>query len=220
MTVLITNPNYDPTTHYLFWYTKEVIQFAEQKGIKLLNLERPKLNKENFTKMVKKQQPTLFILNGHGDETTIYGDKLEGAEEAEALIKEDDNHRLLEGKIVYARSCYAAASLGKKIAKTSGCFVGYNIPFQFYINAELASRPLLDETARLFLEPSNYLAKALLKGKTAEQSAEKFNSATKKTILRLLSNQKEPGSMMFIKALWMNMQGQTIIGDSSLFFSN
>ena len=149
MKALITLPNYDDATSYLFCYTKEIIDFADQKGIFTIKLSRPRLTKENMEKSIAKQEPKLVLFNAHGDDKTIYGDKIMGEEEY--LVKEGENHYLLEGRIIYARACYAAASLGKACTKNSGCFIGYSTPFSFWIDEKWSANPLKDQTARLFL---------------------------------------------------------------------
>lgn len=217
MTVITTMPDYDPTTHYLFYYTKELVEYAEKKSIKVLDLKRPHLTRDNFSKIVSKQKPSLFLLNGHGDNCSIYGDKIGGA--PEFLVKEDVNHDILEGKLTYARACWAASSLGKKCTQNSGCFIGYNLPFQFWTDATHSANPSRDKTARLFLEPSNALAKSLLKGNSAKDAAELFCTLSKKNILNLLININEPGAMSCIRLLWGNMECQAVLGNANMQFS-
>ena len=217
MTILITDPNYDDTTGYLHYYTKEIIEFVKNKGFDLIHLERPRLKKEEVSKLISMKKPFLLLFNGHGDGKTIYGDKINKIEEP--LIKENSNHHLLENKLIYARSCYAALSLGKSAVKKGGCFIGYNAPFKFWIDITWCSNPSKDKLASLFLIPSNELMKSLIKGNPANKAAEKFCSISKKTILRLLAKEDEPGVLQAIKVLWSNMTGQVVLGDEHIRYS-
>ncbi len=220
MIFVTTMPDYDVTTHYLFSYTQQLIGFAESKGIKVFDLKRPKLTRGNLSKISSKQNPRFFLFNGHGDELTLYGDKIGNEEkEEEFLVREGVNHDLLEGKLTYARSCWAASSLGKKCTEKSGCFIGYNLPFQFWIDGTYTAAPSKDKVAQLFLEPSNALVRSLLKGNSAKDAAELFCSLSKKNILHLLTNINEPGAISSIRLLWMNMECQEVLGDENMNFS-
>src|SRR3989338_308462 len=100
MKTLITMPNYDDATSYLYCYAEELVKFAEEKNIAVTKLKRPRLRRKIFEESITKQNPQLLLFNAHGDETTIYGDKVEGEEEY--LIREKENHQLLTGRLTYA----------------------------------------------------------------------------------------------------------------------
>lgn len=214
MTILITNPDYDKTTSYTFTYARELIEFAKNNGINVTSFSKPKLTKDNITKFIKKMNPGLCIFNGHGDDLTIYGDKINDVEEP--LIEQGINGDLLSNRMTYARTCSAASSLGKECIKNGGCFIGYSIPFQFAIDRKWSANPSKDKIARIFLEPSNLLAIALLKGNTAKDAVEKSNLESKQNIIRLLHKKDEPGSLLYIKLLWSNMLGIEILGDENM----
>lgn len=216
MTILLTNPDYDETTGYLFYYNKELIKLAEEKGIKLINLKKPNLTKSNFEGQIIDKNPTLLLINGHGNEKIIYGDKIKGKEEP--IIEDGKNHGLLRDKLVYARSCWTAVSLGKRFLNERGCFIGYIVPFQFWVD-ERMSIPAKDKTAELFFRPSNLLAKSLINGNSAMESVRKFREETKNNIMDLLKNRNEPGAMSLIMILWSNMEGQRIFGDVNMCYS-
>ncbi len=42
--LLITRPKHDVTVRYLFYWSKEIIELANKKGIKVLNLEQGRAN--------------------------------------------------------------------------------------------------------------------------------------------------------------------------------
>ena len=107
-------PNYDDATAYLYAYSEEIIKFAEEKGISIIQLKRPRLCKENLQTSIIKQKPQLLLFNAHGDELTIYGDKISNT--TGYLIRKGENHNLLEGKITYARACSALLLRSEELA--------------------------------------------------------------------------------------------------------
>jgi len=213
-TLLVTRPNYDDATGYLFYYAKKVMDYA--KNTKILDLVRPRLTRNNFTNLIQKQDPSLIFFNAHGNERLIYGDKIEGKEEI--LVEEKKNHFLLTNRITYARACWAAASLGKACITKGGCFIGYKTPFSFWFDERWPTKPSNDNIASLFLEPSNLIVSSLLKGNSAGEAFDKSLTMSKKNILKLLKRREEPGVMASIMLLWNNIQGQDILGDRNLCF--
>lgn len=211
---LITLPNYDDATGYLFEYSKEIIRFAVSKGKKALQLSKPRLTRRNVESAISKQDVNLILFNGHGDTDTIYGDKINGKEEP--LIRAGINHKILGKKLVYARACNAASELGAAIAECRGCFIGYKMPFSFWTDERHSSTPLKDNIAGLFLLPSNALAMALIKGQTAREAYDKFIALSQGNMLKLLKTKDEPGALASAMVLWNNIQGQTICGDESM----
>lgn len=214
MKAIITLPNYDDATSYLYHYSKKIVKEAESIGIKIIQFSRPRLRRRNVEKSIKKLNPSLVLFNAHGNDFAIYGDRINNEEEA--IIIEKENHYLLEGRITYARACWAALSLGKACTKNGGCFIGYKTPFSFWINQNKSATPLRDENAKLFLEPSNQIALSLLKKKTAHEAVQRFNRLSKKNMLKLLQKKKEPGALAAAMVLWNNMEGQEILGDKEL----
>ncbi|MBU1198864.1 MAG: hypothetical protein KKF46_04910 [Nanoarchaeota archaeon] len=213
-TILVTRPDYDDATGYLFHYSKQIINSA--KNIKVLDLTRPRLTRKNFTNLIHKQNPLLIFFNAHGNENLIYGDKIGGKEEI--LVEENKNHSLLTNRITYARACWAAASLGKTCVAEGGCFIGYKTPFSFWFDERWSAKPSNDKIARIFLEPSNLIVSSLLKGNSAQEAFDKSITLSKKHIMKLLKIKEEPGMMASIMILWNNIKGQDIFGDRNLCF--
>ncbi len=216
-TLLVTRPEYDDATSYLFHYSREVMNLAKEKSIKVLDLRRPRLNRQIFSGLISEQDPHLVFFNAHGDEKRIYGDKIDDVEEI--LVEDDRNHTLLNKRMVYARACYAAASLGKACTGEGGCFIGYKTPFSFWIDERWSAKPLNDKTAKLFLEPSNLIVISLLKGNSTREAFDKSLAMSKKNILKLLRVKEEPGATASIMLLWNNIQGQDILGDEDIKFT-
>ncbi len=214
MKALITMPNYDDATAYLYCYAEELVTFAEERNISISQLQRPRLQRNILEESIRKQNPQLLLFNAHGDERTIYGDKMGKA--AEYLIREGENHELLQGRLTYARACSAAASLGRASTQKSGCFIGYNQPFSFWTDTSRTATPLKDKVAQLFLQPSNELAKGLLRGKSAREAADIFINLSRKNTLYLLSKQDEPGALASAMLLWNNMIAQEVLGNDQM----
>ena len=62
--LLITRPNYEITTRYLYVWNKKVIEEAERKGVNVLDLEKEKVVKKEFVGRMRKVNPALVFLNG------------------------------------------------------------------------------------------------------------------------------------------------------------
>ncbi|MFH1710704.1 MAG: hypothetical protein ABH840_00160 [Nanoarchaeota archaeon] len=211
--LLVTRPEHDDTTTYLSHYAKLVIKYAKEKGVFVTDFKPGTVKKEAISKFIKKQNPKLLFLNGHGNEDCIEGEK------EEIIIKENENDELLKNKITYARSCFVAVSLGKKCS-TFGkgtCFIGYEFPFQFWFDETRTANPIKDKIASLYLEPSNELVKYLIKGNFTKTAFDKSKELMVKNMNKILK-ENEPGALERFKSLWMNHEGQRIYGDKEIFF--
>lgn len=209
----MTRPEYDDTTKYLSCYAKLLIKEAEKNRIVVKDFKSGNVKRKKVAKFIKKQNPKLIFFNGHGNSNLIEGDK------GEVLIKENENDTLLIGKITYARACFATVSLGKKYtAFLDTCFIGYNIPFSFWIDETWCSNPIKDKTAALYLIPSNELISYLIKGNTVEEAVLKSKNAMIESMRNLLSQKKEPGVLQKFRVLWDNFKGQEVCGNDKLSF--
>lgn len=196
---LITRPEHDTTTHYLSKWSKETIKIAESQGAKVLDLQGERANAEEFKEKMEKFSPELVMLNGHGDVDLITGHK------NQPLIEAGINEDMLKSKIVYALSCKSAKVLGPKSVQAGALsYIGYEDDFIFVYEPELFSRPLLDETAGLFLEPSNIFIESLIKGNTVKESFGRSKIALKKNFNRAISTgDNDPTTARF---LWWNLR--------------
>ena len=152
----------------------------------------------------------MIVFNGHGTENSIKGYK------DEVIVATELNENLLKGRIVYARSCNAASSLGKSatIGTTNGCFIGYIVPFKFWANSLYAHSPLKDNLARIFLEPSNLIPIALIKGHTTKEASQSSKRQILKNIKKILRNKNNESSFI-AEDLWNNYVGQVLLGNAS-----
>jgi hypothetical protein len=137
--LLVTRPQYDDGTYYLYHYAGEVIDYAEKKDINVLDLARPRLTRKFFTDLISNKNPSVVFFNAHGGPNCIYGDKINNVEEI--LVGENTNHKLLNNRIVYARSCYTGTSLGVACVEDGGCFIGYTSAFVIYLDGVNYSDP-------------------------------------------------------------------------------
>lgn len=208
--ILITRLNHDLTTNYLFYWSELVIEEAKRKKLKVLDLKAKKANKSNFTSYIKKHRPGLIFFNGHGNKNSITG------QDEEVLVETNNNEAILSGAIVYARSCDAAENLGRRsIKKGTKAFVGYRRRYYLGYSAQKTTRPLRDEIARLFLEPSNLIPISLLKGNSAEKAYQKSQEAMQRNFLFMLSTRASDAQRDAAPYLWINKRYQSVFGNHS-----
>ena len=92
--LLVTRPNYEITTRYLYIWNKKVIKEALKRGINVLDLKKEKATKKEFTGRMTKVNPTLILLNGHGNNGCVTGHN------GDAIVQAGYNEGILEGKKV------------------------------------------------------------------------------------------------------------------------
>lgn len=196
MVLLITRPLYDPTTHYLHYWGKSVVDIARAKGIQVIDLESKRANRRAVEGVIKKKSPTLVLLNGHGNERVMAG------HEHEHLIIAGDNDHILQNTVVYALSCKTGHTLGP-ICVSSGAlaYIGYSENFNFWTNSSYTTRPLEDPRAKMFLEPSNAIATSLIKGHTAKEARDKGKEEFLRNIQKLIVT-NSPDQFMIPDLLW------------------
>jgi len=212
--LLVTRPKYDDGTEYLSAYAMEIIKEAKKREIIVKDFEGPQANKKEIEKYLKLKNPDILFLNGHGNEHEISGHR-------EEIIFSLENINLLKNKIVYARACFAACSLGQEAVKNnSGCFIGYIYPFSFWIDSKWSATPLKDKIASLYLIPSNEIILSLLNGKTAGESDKKSRKLMVDNMKKILAmeQKKEPGATLMLQILWDNYEGQVVLGNEEVIF--
>ncbi len=205
--ILMTAPRHDITTEYLSAFSISIEHSCNEKGIICKTLKGESANKEEFEKTLEKLNCDMVVLNGHGSEEAIAGHK------NEILVKVGKNENILKEKIVYARSCEAASILGEKVVeKSGGCFIGYNLPFEFYYDENWITNPIKDNTARLFLDSSNIVPLTIVKGNSSNESHNRAKKQMLKNIKKVLRD-KNKESFAIAESLWNNYLGQVILGN-------
>ncbi len=207
--IIITLPRYDDVTEYFSQFSKEILKEAEIDGVAAKQLIGEDATKDVFESFLSKLNYKLIIMNGHGNAKEILG------QDKKCIIAEGVNEHLLAGRITYARACEAGASLGKSVVALDkeGCFIGYDLPFQFFADITRTGNPLKDNTARIFLEPSNAVPISLINGKSAIGAHECSKKMVLKNINRVLRNMNSE-SLAVATALWNNYEGQVLHGNS------
>lgn len=203
---LITRPEHDDTTLYLSNWCKESIKLAEEKGAKINDLHREKANKQEFERRIFKSCPEFIVLNGHGDENSVTGHK------NQELISVESEDKILKLKIIYAISCRSAKNLGRRcIEKGTKCYIGYADDFIFVYEKEKISRPLTDETARLFLEPSKLFIETIIKNNSVKDSLERSKKKIQENFIKTLAGNEQETTLA--RYIWWNARNFIFHGD-------
>lgn len=207
-TVLITRPNHEITTSYLFYWSEKIIQACNQSGDKLIDLRGKRANKKEVESIAQKTKPNLFIFNGHGNEKTVTGF------DNEPIITAGENDQLLCLGILFIRACRCAIKLGPACIKHGArAFIGYTDDFVFPVDEQYITKPLLDRDAGIFLEASNQVAIALIKGHTSSESDEKSKNLFKKAINEFSSSDAPRDQASLVPFLLWDYQHQVCLGD-------
>lgn len=208
MRVLATRPEHDVTTHYISRWGESALAFARERGADVVDLRREKANRREFEGRMRKLDPELVFLNGHGSESSVCG------HDDEPLVLAGDNHGLLHGRVTYALSCQAARNLGPSCAEAAGtAFIGYKDDFLFTASAGSAARPLDDGRSAPFFEASNLVVTSLLKGHAAGEASRRSKDAFRAHTRRLLSSSTDPDALLDAQCLWWDMTHQVCLGD-------
>jgi hypothetical protein len=208
--ILITRPNHDLINVYFYLWSEEVIIQAHKHNFKVLDLQNDKATKIIFTSYINKNKPKLVFMNGHGNENCIAGYK------DEVIIEAGKNENVLVSSITYARSCNVAAKLGVlSIQKGAITFIGYTKKFSLGHTPSMEFRPLEDQVARLFLEPSNLIPISLIKGNTVQVAYKKSQKAMFKNFLFMLSTKATKEQRDAAPSLWRNKKYQVLLGNSN-----
>ncbi len=205
--IIFSRPEHDGTLSYLYYYSKELVKYSKERGNKTINREREKANKKEILKIIKKQKPDFIMFNGHGNPDLIAGHKNE-------IIISKENAKVLSGMVVYSLTCSSGQKLGKIIVtKGAICFIGYERDFNLGKDPNQEASPRRDKIAKLFLEPSNILVKALIEGSTIEKSVERAKDKMEENIWYLSTTKDFPEAQFYAPFLFENYQSLVVHGD-------
>lgn len=192
-------------TNYLYYWSADLLKMASRKGMNVFDLEGEKVTRTNFASYLRKHAPEVVFVNGHGNTTTITGDG------NRPILDINDAVKTI---IIYARSCDAAAVLGKVLVnKGTRAFIGYKRKFTFMYSPVHITKPLKDPIARLFLEPSNLALSTVLKNHTAQEAHIRSREAMFKNFRRMVSSQSSEKERYAARWLWANINSQVLLGD-------
>ena len=206
--MVITRPNHDVTTFYLFHWSKPILDQAKRHKISVVDLLGDRANKKEFMSVIRKTRPKLVVVNGHGNSDTLMG------QDNEVLVTTDENEEIFADTVVYARSCESAKNLGPScITNGARAYIGYREDFVFFVQDGHTRDPLRDRTAQLFLEPANGVVIALLKGHTTGVAYEKSKEMYTRTMQKLLTSETPKEEKELVPYLRWNMVHQVCLGD-------
>lgn len=208
--ILITRPNHDLITTYLYYWSQPIIETAINKNIQIFDLSGKKANRNLLTSYIKKHNPIFIHFNGHGNDCLIAG------YDNEILIEINKNDKLLAQKIIYALSCNSAKVLGYSCVKNGAlAFIGYKRKYILAYDVKSYTRPLKDKLAKLFLEPSNLITISILKGNTVGNAFRKSQDSMSRHFSYMISTKATALEKDASSFLWANKKGQTLIGDEN-----
>jgi hypothetical protein len=192
----------------MYEWSVPVIDLAEKKGFSIDDVG-PIVRKEEVESRIKKLSPDFIFLNGHGDNQTFYGC------DDEPIIQMS-NADLLNNKIVFARTCCCAETLGKKAVEKHECtaFVGYK--YEFFNIRQTTSElvPTRDEVSKPIWEISNVVPMSLIKGSPVNRAIESSHKKAFKEIAKLVFS-KELTAKTVLKVLLANQEGLIYHGDET-----
>ena len=209
-TLLLTRPYHDVVTNYLYHWSTPVIKLAEFKKFKLIDLKGAKACKREFQGRLKKLSPSLVFINGHGSEDFVCG------QDNEVLADTSTDRNLFARSVIYARACSAAKRFGKYLVEdNASTFIGYDQPFIFLHTIGLTSRPLRDKIAGYFMEPSNMVVEALIKGHSASEANSRSRKQFMDNISKLLTSEATAEETAVVRYLFWNYRHQVCLGFQS-----
>ena len=208
MTILITTPDHDDSCAYMRAWSQEIVELAKEKYPETIRLDKKSVTRREFEGRIEALNPKLVILNGHGSEEEVSG---QGREEI--ILKFNENDELMKGRIVYARACGSAAKLGKScVEKGAVAYVGYKNDFYLLWDKNMITRPLHDEIAGPFMEVSNVIPKAIIKGNSIREALERTEEKLKDRI-EYLETKRSFDAQFIVPLLILNAINQQIHGN-------
>ncbi|MCD6371161.1 MAG: hypothetical protein J7L39_00390 [Candidatus Aenigmarchaeota archaeon] len=204
--LLITRPDHDEATYFIYHWSNEIIKSAEKRGIKVYDLAKDRANRVSFLSYMEAQNPKFVVLNGHGDSHAIFGHKNE-------MVANERDGEIFKGKIVYTIACEAAKSFGRKIVKSGcRCFIGYREKFVFVIDERELTKPLKNRFAAPFFIATNKIPLTLVKGNTASEALRRTREEFRRQIIKWRQS-KELEAPFIINALLMDLMNLTLLGN-------
>ncbi len=205
--ILFSRPNHDGQMEYLYHYSKELVVLSESKYY-TINKEGKDAIKRNIINIIKKKQPNLIMLNGHGSPTCVC------CQDDETLVSCEENPEVLANSITYSFSCSSAASLGKlAVEKGAIAFIGYDVDFALGKDPDSEATPSKDRIAKRFLEPSNLLFSSLIKGVVVQTAIERAKKKMQENVWYLATTKDFPEAPDYAPFLFGNYLGLVIHGN-------
>jgi hypothetical protein len=205
--MLITRPDDDIGSNYLFLWSGEVIDYAKKRNWAVEKAEYDKATRKEFESRIK-NKPDFVFINGHGEEDLVHGHSRE-------VIVDLANSSILKNTIVFARACNCLKGLGKEsVARGCRAFIGYWKELWVPRLHSCESVPLQDPLAKPVLEVSNAVPIAILKGHTVEEAFNTSNALAEKHLLKLLTS-NEQYDRVILRAMLNNASALGYEGDKN-----
>jgi len=202
--IAITRPFYDDTTSYLHRWNLEVVKHARITSSSVADLDRKRASRKELESVIKKLNPEILILNGHGAQDCILG------QDNEVLVKVGENEYILKNSIVFSLSCSSAKTLGPASIKVgTKAYIGYKEDFIFAYTDGYSTRAEQDPLAKLFLEPTNKIAMSLISGNSPEDSHQRGLNAFSKNLQQVLLSDSSEGYIA--RFLFWDLTNQTCL---------
>lgn len=206
--LLLTRPEHDYATRYLSAWTERFFKLVNDKGYLIIDLRRERANQKEFESILNKRSPDLVVVNGHGDDNLVTG------HDNKPLIRAGANTKLLQGKITYAISCRSARILGQEVGTYSDtAYIGFQEDFILIYLAKYRTRPLEDDLAGLFLEPSNLVTTTLIKGNSVKEAVVRAKQEFLRNIQKLLTSKTKSDDSSVLRYLVWDMQNLVFHGE-------
>ena len=181
--VVLTRPDYEPVTHYLFTWSQKLIPEAKKNKWTVFDLKRTHANLKEFTSVINRNTPGLVLLHGHGNYSSITG------QSGKVIIQAGQNENILKNSVTYAFSCQTAKELGAAAVEAGAkSYIGYDEDFIFFQTEGMEKSPASDKRAAKFMEPALEISASLLQKKTPKEAFRKSQKAFRKNIDGLLSS--------------------------------
>lgn len=208
--ILVSRPDFDPGTKYLSAWSLLLINEARAKKIEVMDLFARRAARRELEGRLRKKNPSLVVLNGHGNANEVCG------QDNEVLIRLGENEVLLSGRTTYAIACNSAEKLGEKIGTSeNSSYIGYEKEFVIQQSQGYFGHPIDDPLSKPFMEFSNQIVRSLLKGHTVEESVQRARQVGELELRKLLASSSDPDLQNSAMFLWWDMKYLKIHGNNS-----
>ncbi|MDD2245187.1 MAG: hypothetical protein PHR13_11350, partial [Dysgonamonadaceae bacterium] len=163
--IVITRPNYNRSTRYFYYWAKNPIEIAKEKGMKIIDLKVERATEKELKRSMK-FNPCMIVFNGCEDLKKLLGFN------SEVLI--DKCQSLFSNKT-------ARIILVRDFKKNKFAYIGHVKPFTF-IHSSSIYNPLDDNIAHLFLDPLENLVIDIVKGKTVGEAFQRCKDLLQENI--------------------------------------
>jgi hypothetical protein len=205
--IIITRPNYEKVTSYLFSWSEVIVKLAQSKLYAVHDLQRAKSSRKLFESYVNGHKPVFIFMNGHGNSDEITG-------QDDQVIVDASSH--INNSIIYARSCDAGQKLGMVLVKNGAtAFIGYSRKFVFGYLPEKMAHPLDDTLASFFLDSSNLIPSTIIKGHSTGEANRRSKFRMYANFRRMISSVATFEERYASRWLWSNINCQVLIGDDN-----